>query len=152
MGLSDDIALVILAEKVNGTKPAKVFTGGNETGALIHIAGMGDMGNGKTGPQKWDKITRGATNRVDSADAKWIYFDFDEPGAADVTELEGISGPGDSGGPAFMIINGEKYVCGISSHQKGADRAGRGRYGVTECYSRVSSYAEWIAMHMKSFE
>ncbi len=66
---------------------------------------------------------------------------FDNPGNA--TALEGISGGGDSGGPAFITTDSQLYVAGVSSFQRG-DGHQEGTYGVREYYARVSSNVEWI--------
>lgn len=59
--------------------------------------------------------------------------------------LEGISGPGDSGGPAFLEIDGVIFLAGVSSWQDNRAQGGRqGVYGVLEYYARVSSYVGWI--------
>jgi len=67
------------------------------------------------------------------------------PGDAGVTALEGISGEADSGGPAYIELEGVLFTIGVSSHQD-ARPAGRkrGTYGVLEYYSRVSYFADWI--------
>ncbi len=141
--IDDDIALVKLKKPVAGIVPASLYRQRDETGKMITIVGLGDTGDGITGPTHWDKIIRGATNLVDGADAEWIWFDFDSPASSGTTELEGISGPGDSGGPAFINDHGVNYVAGISSHQDD-ENGKKGTYGVVEYYTRVSSYFNWI--------
>lgn len=143
-GLRNDIALIKIKGAVKNIAPAKIYDKQDETGQQITIVGMGDMGTGLTGPQKWDKITRAATNKIDGADNQWLYFVFDSNESANTTEMEGISGPGDSGGPAFIDKDGIRYIVGISSHQKGQDKFGKGLYGVTEYYTRVSAHSKWI--------
>ena len=60
--------------------------------------------------------------------------------------MEGISGPGDSGGPAFIFVAGKGYLAGISSGQSTRATKGKeGVYGVREYYVRVSSYVNWIS-------
>ena len=149
-GLDNDIALVKLSLPVQNVVPAKVYALKDEKGKLISLVGMGDVGTGLTGPQKWDKITRASTNRIDGTEKNWIYFRFDSPTDKSATPLEGISGPGDSGGPAFYNDGKAVYVLGVSSFQKGQDKYGRGHYGVTEYYSRVSTYSSWISQTIKS--
>ena len=144
----NDVALVKLKLKVKGDTPAYLYYTSDETGKMIALAGRGDIGTGLTGPQRWDKITRGATNKIDSTDSRWIWFKFDAPDSPNVTELEGISGPGDSGGPAFIEKEGKFFLVGISSHQK--SDGPRGRYGVTEYYTRVSMYQKWIDSVIRS--
>jgi len=144
----NDIALVKLQKKIASNRYARVNSDRDEVGQAITIVGRGDVGTGLTGPQKWDKVTRGATNIIDGADSSWIWFAFDAPDSPKTTDLEGISGPGDSGGPALVERDGTLHLLGISSHQLGEGKK-KGTYGVTEYYSRVSSYYGWIAETMR---
>jgi hypothetical protein len=144
----NDIALVRLKDEVKDVIPALLPVADlNEVDRQVLLIGMGDVGTGLTGPQKWDKQARGATNKVDSVDAHWMHFRFDAPGDPRVSELEGISGPGDSGGPALLEENGRFTIAGISSNQTG-DK-GRGHYGQVEHYTRVSRYRDWIDRTVK---
>lgn len=140
-----DVALVELGEPVRGVVPAQVNRDLDEVGAVATLAGRGGIGSGVTGPVTEDGKLRAATNRVELAEETILQFRFDAPTDAGVTELEGISGPGDSGGPAYLVRNGVLYVIGISSAQSARPTGGlRGRYGVLEYYPRVSYFAEWI--------
>ena len=136
-----DIALVQLKEKVENGKPAKLYEITDERGKQVVFVGKGGFGNGLDGPIEYDKKQRGATNTIIGTDEYWIEFMFDSAG--DATELEGISGPGDSGGPAFITKASELYVAGVGSFQNGNGKK-EGTYAVSEYYARVSSYTEWI--------
>ncbi|HLA70504.1 MAG TPA: trypsin-like serine protease [Steroidobacteraceae bacterium] len=146
-----DIALVRLRTAVKGIKPARLYTGTDEAGMALTIVGMGRHGTGLTGPVSDDTIMRAATNRVFKVDGTEIVFRFDAPGDPDVTELEGVSGDGDSGGPAYLERDGTIYVVGVGSAQdaKPVDKK-LGHYGVLELYPRVSSFAPWIRATLKS--
>lgn len=137
-----DIALVQLDRPVEGVQPVPLYSDRDEKSRLITIVGRGDFGTGLTGPRLMDKVKRAATNLVDDADDHWLWFDFDNPHADDVTAMEGVSGPGDSGGPAFVEIDNVTYLAGVSSHQRGDGKPGR--YGAVEYYTRVSQYRDWI--------
>lgn len=139
--INHDIALVRLQNPVKSVTPVPVCTS-VDPGAMITIVGRGDFGTGLTGPVSMDKILRAATNLIDGLDEQWLWFDFDNPFAADVTALEGVSGPGDSGGPAFVDQYGKTYLAGISSHQRSDGKPGR--YGAVEYYTRVTQYIAWI--------
>jgi secreted trypsin-like serine protease len=82
---------------------------------------------------------------VEKAEDPYLRFRFDAPQDPGVTQLEGISGVGDSGGPAYIERGGVVYVIGVSSAQD-ARPAGKkeGHYGVLEYYPRVSFFAGWI--------
>ena len=144
----NDLALVKLKSKVISSRYARLNDNKDELGKIITIVGMGNTGTGLTGPGKWDKITRGATNKIDGADRNWLWFRFDDPGSANVTDMEGISGPGDSGGPALLVKGNALYIVGISSNQK-AEGHKKGTYGVIEYYSRISSYYNWLIKTMR---
>jgi hypothetical protein len=142
-----DIALVHLAEPVTGIVPVRLYTDADEVGLAVTFVGRGGTGTGLTGPVEEDLSLRAATNRVESLvfDGSVLRFRFDAPDDADVTELEGISGPGDSGGPAFLEREGVLYVVGVGVGQNARPTNGRrGHYGVLEFYTRVSTFAGWI--------
>lgn len=134
-----DIALLRLAQPITSISPVALYRKKEETGEIVTFVGTGDTGTGKTGPHTMDGIMRAATNRVDSSDKEWIFFTFNEGESA--TELEGVSGPGDSGGPAFIEYDGKLFLAGVSSHSRNGKP---GRYGTVEGYTRVSSYADWV--------
>jgi len=142
-----DIAMVRLAQPVEGCAPVRLYTGVDEAGLVVTFVGRGAKGTGLSGVDGggWDGQLRAATNRVVRADGPLLQFRFDAPGDAGVTALEGISGEADSGGPAYIELEGVLFTIGVSSHQD-ARPAGRkrGTYGVLEYYSRVSYFADWI--------
>lgn len=140
-----DIALVRLAEPVGGVTPVPLYRDGDEAGQPIVLVGRGMSGTGLTGPVHDDETLRAATNRISEVGDLHLSFTFDSPESGRATELEGVSGPGDSGGPAFIRRGGVTYLAGISSAQDDEATGGaEGRYGVVEYYSRVSAFATWI--------
>lgn len=153
-GVKNDIALIKLTSNVSNVAPAEIYTKKDEVNKLITLIGRGYPGNGLTGEQKakWDHKTRLATNRIDTIAGEYLRFSFDKPGSKKVTKYEGVSGPGDSGGPAFIDMGGKRYIAGISSHQfaivniddNGKKSGGPGYYGAVENYTRVSDYVNWI--------
>lgn len=140
-----DIALIRLRTAVKGVTPVPIYTGTDEANMTVTFVGMGSYGTGLTGPTTHSSRMLAATNRVEKADGPYLRFRFDAPQDPDVTPLEGISGAGDSGGPAYAERGGLVYVIGVSSAQD-ARPAGKkvGHYGVLEYYPRVSFYAGWI--------
>ena len=140
-----DIALLRLSSPVTTVVPAQIYSGDDETGAVVSFAGYGGNGTGLTGPVQEDQKRRAATNRVELAQGSILRFRFDAPQDVGVTDLEGISGPGDSGGPAYLERENTLYVVGVSSAQDSSP-AGRkrGHYHVLEYYARVSYFVDWI--------
>lgn len=139
-----DLALLRLATAVADVAPARLYRDAAEVGREIVLVGYGDFGTGHTGPVGNDGLVRGATNRIDDASDLWLKFAFDRPGDPAATALEGVSGPGDSGGPAFLAGSDGEVLLGVSSGQSTRAAGGPGRYGVVEYYVRVSRYLDWI--------
>lgn len=146
-----DIALVRLRTAVRGIEHARLYTKSDEAGLTLTFVGAGRFGNGLTGPTVDDQTMRAATNRVLRVEGTQLVYRFDAPGDPDVTPLEGISGDGDSGGPAYLESNGKIYVVGVGSAQdsRPVDRK-LGHYGVLELYPRVSAFAPWIRRVLRS--
>jgi len=135
-----DLALAHLAKPVSGVTPARLYRDSDELGQVMRFVGDGKTGDGKQGPVADDRVRRGALNRVDRLEGHVLLFTFDPPGKK-CLDLEGISGPGDSGGPAFVVRDGVHYVAGVSSGNDGMPEC---RYGSNEYYMRVSTEIAWI--------
>jgi trypsin len=142
-GLPDDIALLRLETDVKDAKIACLYDGNDELGKPVVVAGMGLPGNGISGVGEADGALRAASVNVDNVAPNAISWTFRPPTDPKSTPLEGISGPGDSGGPAFIERSGQVCVAGISSAQDTKDGP-QGLYGVIEYYTRVSSHLDWI--------
>lgn len=140
---SYDIGLVKL-KKVPDFEVYPLYTKKDERGKDIIIVGHGWAKHGDT--RTWlDKNgdKRAATNKIERVTDDQVIFNFSHPDSSETTELEGTAGPGDSGGPAFIELDGKYYVAGVSSG--GIDgRNGPGTYGAIEHFTRVSSYLDWI--------
>lgn len=142
-GESHDIALIKLVNSVKEIEPATIYEGSDELGKSTWFIGVGGTGNGITG-QTIDNyensgVLRKAENKIVFANGPLLKFQFDLGSSA--LPLEGVSGGGDSGGPAYIKTNNTNYLLGISSRVEGGSI---GKYGVTEVYSRVSFFNSWI--------
>lgn len=136
-----DLALLRLDRPVDDAQVAPLYCGGAEKGKVITIFGWGRAGDGISTELVRDRLFRRGENMIDEVTPR-IRFDFDEPTSPDATEYEAVSGPGDSGGPAFIDIQGISYLVGVSSFQQ--DEVSPGLYGVIENYERVSRHLDWI--------
>lgn len=139
----NDIALIQLKQPVKNVSPLPLYTQKDELGKTVTFVGRGDFGNGLIGPDSADGKMRIATNRIEKTDDQWLVFKFDTP--PECTDLEGISGPGDSGGPALIKTDDGWAIAGISSgnHDHGQP-LGMGCYETWEYYTRVSFQLDWI--------
>jgi len=146
----DDLALLKLATPAAGVTPISLYERRDEADGerIVTFVGRGHSGDGLTGPNVRDARLRAATNRIEAVKQNWLVFTFDAPPGG--TELEGISGPGDSGGPALLTVGAATFLVGISSGQDSRATGKEGVYGVTEYYVRVSSYLEWLRTTMST--
>ena len=136
-----DIALIQLQQPVETVSPLPLYSQTDELQTIVTFVGKGDFGHGLIGPDSVDARMRIATNRVEKVNDQWLVFKFDAP--PETTALEGIAGPGDSGGPALIKTVSGWAVAGISSGHDSKDHS-EGYYGGWEYYTRVSQYLEWI--------
>jgi len=140
--LNHDMALLKLDRPVLNTATTDIYTLADEKEQHVWFVGRGDIGNGLVGITGSTKVLNNAENIVENAVGLWITFDFDSP-SNNALPLEGISGPGDSGGPAFINTLSGLKVAGVSSHQR-ENNDGEGLYGVKEYYTRTSVHNQWI--------
>lgn len=136
-----DLAAVELATPVEDIIPFKLYEYSDEQGKEVVLLGWGESGSGLRGTHGSDRCLRRATNIIDEADNYWLKFRFDEPPGG--TVLEGVSGRGDSGGPALICRDSQLMLAGVSSWQETYDKP-LGLYGCVEHYARVSRFVEWI--------
>ena len=140
-----DVALVRVSRLAGGVTPVEICVAANPEGRTATFVGAGDSGTGKTGPILVDGKMRAARNVIYSANEHFVTFVFDAPDSDGAVELEGISGPGDSGGPAYLSTEDGFCVLAVSSGQDTDPTGGReGLYGVVEYYSRVDMLRDWI--------
>lgn len=138
-----DVALLRLAKPVRGVRPVALQERKDEVGKTVLLPGWGRRGNGVVALTDEDGRFRIAHNRVDAASDLYIDWKFDDPREGRALKLEGISGPGDSGGPALVRKGRGWATLGVSSHQRTFGRP-EGRYGVVERYVRISAVLPWI--------
>lgn len=136
-----DIGVLELTSAVKGVAPLALYDGSDEAGQTAVLVGHGRTGTGASRERFDDDRKRGATNRVERVERSRLVFRFDAPPGG--TDLEGIPGAGDSGGPALLRREGRWLVAGVSSAgQPGRD--GPGTYDALDFFTRVSTHAGWV--------
>lgn len=134
-----DLALVQLVEAVEGVEPVPLYRRSDEAGQDVFVVGYGDHGAAGARLTRGDGVRRAATNTVESAEGGRLRLTFDAP--PDGTALEGVGGPGDSGGPLYLENDEGLFLAGVSF----ASMGGRpGSYGVVDLYVRASAFAKWV--------
>lgn len=142
-----DMALLYLAEPVVGVTPAELYAKSDEVGKIVSFVGAGMTGNGKSEPAIADNKTRLAENNIEAVNERQLVFTFNEGSSA--LPREGISGPGDSGGPALLKEGKKLFVLGVSNSNSKNPGDGHCLYGTQEFYARVSTQRAWILQVMK---
>lgn len=142
-----DIALLKLSTAVKDVQFTDTYTQEDEAGQTVWFVGEGMTGNGKDGITGGSDGLYRAQNQIEKTDEKWLHFDFDSPSNNPLL-LEGVSAPGDSGGPAFIQTPDGLQIAGVSSHQLDNSAGEANVYGVTEKYTRISTYLPWITKTM----
>jgi hypothetical protein len=142
----DDLALVRLSS-ASAIAPVPLLHRALANGELVVLIGHYQGGTGLTGGVGRDPAgLRAATNRVAQVDRHWLRFVFDAPSSSATTPLEGVSGAGDSGAPAYATSGGKVFVAGIGSRSIDSNRNGVEQdYGDTDLYVPVATYLDWIA-------
>lgn len=96
-----DVALLRLGQAVRGIDPLSLRESAIEPGQVVTLIGDGISGTGLTGGDLDDGKWRRATNRVVELHGEyWFSMRFDPPNSG--TDLEGVTGVGDSGSPALI--------------------------------------------------
>lgn len=153
LGKANDLALIKLAKPVLSVAPAKLYRQQDERGQVLWFIGSGGTGTGLTGETVGYKENKGvlrkAQNKVTAVTQSDLRFVFESDEQA--LTLEGVSGNGDSGGPAYLKKDDGYYLLGVSSRVDSWFKD-VGEYGVKELYTRVSSHASWIDQVMAADE
>lgn len=130
---ANDIAIFELSQPVVGVTPSPIFRGVPRVGQVLTLVGFGAGGTGNTGHNGDFGIKRVGTTPIDGVSATLITWSFDN-------NTESNTAPGDSGGPAFLLVDGVQQVAGVTS---GGDQANAG-IGDFSFDTRVDAYASWI--------
>lgn len=140
-----DLALVRLSAP-SAQKPLKLSQDPLGQGEVVNLIGHWQSGTGLTGAsEQFEKKPRAATNAVSAADENWLRFVFDAPSSLEATALEGVSGGGDSGAPAYLFKGGEAYLVGVGSRNSDTNRDGvEQNYGDTDLYVAIPAHLPWI--------
>jgi hypothetical protein len=141
-----DVMLLKLREPAASPVVLKLWNRGDEKGRVLNLIGHWTAGFADKGPSPdVPRALRGATNRVAKLDKHWLRLVMDRPRSREVTPLEGVSGGGDSGSPAYVFEDGQVWLVGVGSRSLNTNKDGlEPGYGDTDLFVRVSSYRTWI--------
>lgn len=156
-----------------GAERYQLYRNTDEVGQVVTVVGYGTIGTGTTGQQtNADLVKRMTQNRYETLGDRVNYggtqallYDFDNGSAANdalgrilgINDLglpnEGTAGQGDSGGPAFVTVNGQLFVAGTTTSGPGAGNpdnparlnpAVEAGFGTLSHDTRMSFHAGWV--------
>jgi hypothetical protein len=130
---ANDIAIYVLDRDVTGVTPSQINRSTPVVGQLLTLVGFGAGGTGSTGHDGSFGVKRVGTTPIDQVTTRLIRWRFDN-------NTESNTAPGDSGGPAFVTVNGIQYLAGVTS---GGDLESAG-IGDNSYDTRVDAFASWI--------
>ena len=133
-----DAIVMELDHPVPGVTPTPIYRQAPTVGQVLTLAGYGEQGTGATGGNNTfpaaGTINYGTTP-IDIVTGTYIKWNFDK-----ATPVESNTAPGDSGGPAFLTVNGTLYVAGITN----GGQLDTAAYGDQSYDTRVDAIAAWI--------
>jgi hypothetical protein len=130
---ANDLAIFELSQPVPGITPSPLYRQAPRVGQLLTLVGFGAGGTGTSGHNGDFGIKRVGTTAIDGVTPRLITWSFDN-------NQESNTAPGDSGGPAFLLVNGVYFLAGVTS---GGDRSDAA-IGDNSFDTRVDAYAAWI--------
>jgi hypothetical protein len=142
-----DLAIVELATQVNASFNLWLGASGDEVGATFTAVGFGGTdsdGDGLWGPSGFGskRLFENKVNAIQSGtivgQGQILRYDFDKTSGDPVGPLEGIHGPGDSGGGAFLFDGTQYMLAGVMSS------SGNPISGATGSIVQVSAYLDTI--------
>jgi hypothetical protein len=139
-GPEHDIALVFLADAVEGVTPAPMYRNPDEQGKAVALVGHGASGRiGARALASHDGRARAAINTVDRVAP--LTLELTLKGPDDASDLQGAMAADEPGAPAFIEGADAIYVAGIGH---GTRDGHAGDVGDRETYARVSALAGWV--------
>jgi len=157
--LKNDVSVAFLSRPFK-LAPARIYTGRKlSLDSRITFVGYGDTGTGLSGSSTYSTKKRGGENAVGRYLLRGRDFevDFDRAGTSRYNSLgspvamrlEGLLGPGDSGGSAWVFRSGRWQMVGINSY--GLDWFPRGNgngvsddYGDRSGFVYLPRYSKWL--------
>lgn len=128
-----DLAVMILGKPVAGVEPVDINRAPPKVGQMLTLVGFGATGSGNSGHNGNFGVKHVGTTPIDQVTSDEIIWNFDN-------NSESNTAPGDSGGPAFIEVNGQLLVAGVTSGGAKDDASiGDESYDV-----RVDALASWI--------
>ncbi|MEL6897469.1 MAG: trypsin-like serine protease [Planctomycetota bacterium] len=129
----NDIAIITLREPVQGIAPMTLYRQSPQVGMELTLVGFGEGGTSTGGFDPNDNGKQVGQTRLDVVTDQHIAWNFD-------SHNEANTAPGDSGGPAFVTVDGVQSIIGVTSGGTGNAQS-LGDYSFD---TRIDIHADWI--------
>lgn len=132
-GAGYDLAIIELQEPVLGVTPEKILRTAPQVGQILTLVGFGEGGTSTGGFDPDDAGKQVGQTELERVLPLHIEWTFD-------SHTEANTAPGDSGGPSFVTIGGERFIAGITSGGSGDAHT----LGDDSFNTRIDVFADWI--------
>jgi hypothetical protein len=130
--LANDLAVLELSSPVVQEAPSELFRDVPLVGDILTLVGFGAAGDAGGSDGSFG-VKRVGMTTIDGVEPTRILWTFD-----DVSESN--TAPGDSGGPGFLVVDGEYLLASVTSGGTEPDAG----FGDMAFNTRVDAYAAWI--------
>jgi len=135
-----DLAVLVLENAVPGVTPSPLNRATPTVGSVLTIAGYGFSGTGTSGVTPTSTAPASGTidfgtTPIDQISRTYLQWNFDS-----TTPEESNTAPGDSGGPAFVTVDGQLLLAGVTSGGSLASAM----YGDRSFDTRVDAALPWL--------
>lgn len=128
-----DLAVMILNENVVGIEPAEINRVPPQVGQMLTLVGFGATGTAQSGHDGSFGVKHVGQTPIDEVTSTLVNWNYDDPS-------ESNTAPGDSGGAAFLEIDGKLVLAGVTSGGT-LENAGLGDKSID---MRVDAFASWV--------
>ncbi len=160
----NDIALIYLGDVDIDASTVLLYSGATQSllNQTVYLSGYGKTGTGSTGATSSGGTLHAGENLLEKTggsmpftdyDASILLFDFDNPlvssdgypwSSDTALEYEYMIAPGDSGGGAFVYVDGRYRLIGVNSFLLAFDGATDADYGDVGGLTSVTDYTGWV--------
>ena len=124
-----DMGIITLSEDVPDVAPSPIVVTGPDVGAFVDIVGFGKT---RTSDNFGPYLMYHGLTSYEQVDSTHVFWKFDA--------FESNTAEGDSGGPAFVTVNGERCISTIT---EGGEVPSE-NLGVQSWNTRIDSQSSWI--------
>ncbi len=129
----NDLAIIELNRPVSGIQPMEIMRETPQVGTMLTLVGFGEGGTSQGGFDPNDTGKQVGETELEGVTNHHLTWNFD-------SHNESNTAPGDSGGPAFITVNDQQLIAGVTSGGSGDAH----QLGDQSFDTRIDVHADWI--------